>query len=115
MLIAVDFDGTIVPDHFFPHKEITESFPGAIRTLNDLADAGHTIILWTLRDSYGQKDRSLKLAVDFLVKNGFRRFGLMSSFQSMVKPPADVFIEDKVVGGFVGWDKVREFFKLPRI
>lgn len=116
MLIAVDFDGTIVPDKFYPDRPITEELPLAIRTLNDLADLGHVIVIWTLRDSSRMlPNRSFQLMVEFLRSRGFTRYHTCCNYKIVHKLPADLFIEDKVVGGFPGWDKVREHFKLPKI
>ena len=47
MVIAVDFDGTIV-EHKYP--KIGKEIPFAIDTLRQLADEGHKLILWTSRD-----------------------------------------------------------------
>lgn len=43
MLIAVDFDGTIV-EHEYP--KIGKEIPFAIDTLIELANEGHRIVLW---------------------------------------------------------------------
>jgi hypothetical protein len=116
MLIAVGFDGVIVPDIFLPDKDITEEMPGAIRTLNDLADLGHTIVLWTSRDSQRiLPSRSFNIMLEFLKKSGFTRFHTGCSYRVINKIPADLFIDDKVIGGFPGWDQVRCALKLPRI
>ena len=47
MVIAVDFDGTIV-EHRYP--SIGEELPFAIDTLRKLAEEGHRLILWTVRE-----------------------------------------------------------------
>ena len=44
MIIAVDFDGTIV-EHKYP--KIGKELPFAIETLLDLKADGHQLILWT--------------------------------------------------------------------
>ena len=46
MIIAIDFDGTIVKDEF---PEIGEMIPGAKDTINKLKYEGYTIIIWTCR------------------------------------------------------------------
>lgn len=46
MIIAVDFDGTIV-EHQFPF--IGELVPGAKEVLEAIQNEGHKIILWTCR------------------------------------------------------------------
>ena len=47
MIIAVDFDGTIVT-HEYP--EIGREIPFAIKTLKMLANDGHKLILWSVRE-----------------------------------------------------------------
>ena len=47
MVIAVDFDGTIV-EHRYP--AIGKELPFAIETLQKLASEGHRLILWTVRE-----------------------------------------------------------------
>ena len=44
MIIAVDFDGTIV-EHKYPY--IGEEKPFAVETLKQMAADGHHLILWT--------------------------------------------------------------------
>src|SRR5687767_5183473 len=46
MIIAVDFDGTIV-EHYFPR--IGPTVPGAIEWLKTWKNAGAKLILWTMR------------------------------------------------------------------
>ena len=47
MVIAIDFDGTIV-EHKYP--KIGEEIPFAIDTLKELINDGHRLILWTVRE-----------------------------------------------------------------
>ena len=47
MIIAVDFDGTIV-EHRYP--EIGRELPFAIETLKTLQREGHRLILWSVRE-----------------------------------------------------------------
>ena len=47
MIIAVDFDGTIV-EHQYP--KIGPEKPFAIDTLKKLAKENHRLILWTVRE-----------------------------------------------------------------
>ena len=56
MIIAVDFDGTIV-EHRYP--EIGREKPFAFDTLKMLQKEGHRLILWTVRE-----DKLLEEAVD---------------------------------------------------
>ncbi len=47
MVIAVDFDGTIV-EHKYPR--IGDEIPFAIDTLKELIKDGHQLILWSVRE-----------------------------------------------------------------
>lgn len=114
MIIAVDFDGTIV-EHKFP--DVGDPLPGAIDTLRALQNAGHRLILFTCRedemDSTGRK--YLTEAVDFCKRQGIN---FVSANQTLTeddfrpmggrKVYADVYVDDRNVGGFIGWEKIRE-------
>ena len=62
MIIAVDFDGTIV-EHEYP--KIGRPIPFAIDTLLSLQKDGHILILWTVRDG-----DLLQEAIDYCSKRG---------------------------------------------
>ena len=55
MIIAVDFDGTIV-EHRYP--KIGKEKPFAIETLKKLSAEGHRLILWTVREGKRWAGRS---------------------------------------------------------
>ena len=46
MIIAIDFDGTIVEDQF---PAVGKMIPGAKENINKLKKEGYTIIIWTCR------------------------------------------------------------------
>lgn len=107
LTIAVDFDGTIV-EHRYP--DIGEIIPGAFEVLRELQERGHRLILWTVRDGI-----DLKNAVDFCLDHGIIFYAVNESmpneeFNKYIsrKVDADIFIDDRNVGGFLGWDKIRE-------
>ena len=62
MIIAVDFDGTIV-EHKYP--EIGRELPFAIETLKKLQQERHRLILWSVREG-----KLLQEAVDFCRERG---------------------------------------------
>ena len=62
MVIAVDFDGTIV-EHKYP--KIGKEKPFAIATLKRLQNEGHRIALWTVREGELLQD-----AVNFCHERG---------------------------------------------
>lgn len=107
LTIAVDFDGTIV-EHRYP--DIGEIISGAFEVLRDLQANGHRLILWTVRDGI-----DLKNAVDFCLDHGIIFYAVNESYPNEEfnkyisrKIDADLFIDDRNVGGFPGWDKIRE-------
>lgn len=105
--IAVDFDGTIV-EHRYP--DIGEIIPGAFEVLRELQEKGHKLILWTVRDGI-----DLQAAVDFCLDHGIMFYAVNESYPNEEfnkyisrKVDADIFIDDRNVGGFLGWEKIRE-------
>src|SRR5699024_404186 len=80
----------------------------AFETLRKLQDKGHRLILWTYR-----KGERLQEAVDFCKKNGVDFYAVNNSFPEEDHDPdvsrkinADIFIDDRNVGGFPGWGEV---------
>ena len=110
MIIAVDFDGTIV-SHRYP--EIGKEKPNAIRTLCKLAAEGHRIILWTAREG-----ALLEEAVEFCKQRGLYFYAVNSdtpagglSFSgktSSTKLVADIYIDDCNLGGLPDWNQIYE-------
>lgn len=111
LIICVDFDGTIV-EHKFP--EIGPEMPNAFKTLRKLQDAGHRLILWTCREDIRTGQKYLSDAVNYCEENGIKfesiNFGLLSTDLELCffsrKPHCDLFIDDRNLGGFPGWDVV---------
>ena len=68
MVIAVDFDGTIV-EHRYP--SIGKELPFAIDTLRQLAAEGHRLILWTVREGQYLDD-----AVEFCRSRGLEFYAV---------------------------------------
>jgi len=107
-IIAVDFDGTIVEDAY---PKIGKPMLFAFDSLKQLQSQGHRLILWTYR--YGER---LDEAVEFCRKNGIEFYAVNSSFEEEVfseknqsrKINADIFIDDRNLGGFPGWGEVIE-------
>lgn len=105
LIIAVDFDGTIVDDAY-PGIGNAKIF--AFETLKELKKDGHRLILWTYR--CGTK---LEEAVEFCKKNGIEFYAVNKSypeenFEGKVsrKINADIFIDDRNVGGMIGWGEI---------
>lgn len=109
-LIAIDMDGTIVK-HDFPR--IGEPVEDAFEVMQDLQKAGHRLILWTCReDDYKPY---LKEAVDFCRENGVEFVSVNENRKKDEFRPnggrkvyADIYIDDRNLGGFPGWKAVRK-------
>ena len=108
MIIAIDFDGTIV-EHKYPKIGETKLF--AFETLKELQKQGYQLILWTYRAG-----KELKNAVDFCKKNGIEFYAVNKNYSEEVfdekimsrKIYADIYIDDRNIGGFLGWSKIWE-------
>ncbi|WP_019037977.1 BT0820 family HAD-type phosphatase [Psychroflexus tropicus] len=104
-VLAIDFDGTIV-DNKYPDIGKPKLF--AFETLKKLQKEGFVLILWTYRD--GER---LQEAVDYCQKNGIEFYAVNKSYPEEVytdkisrKINADIFIDDRNIGGFLGWGQI---------
>lgn len=109
MIIAVDFDGTIV-EHRYP--SIGREIPFAIETLKKLAKERHRLILWTVREG-----KLLEDAVNFCRERGLEFYAVNRDYPEEEKSKnnhfsrklkADVWIDDRNVGGLPDWGTIYE-------
>ena len=110
MIIAVDFDGTIV-EHKYP--KIGREKPFAIDTLRRLASEGHKIVLWTSREGELLQD-----AIHFCKERGLTFYSVNSDTPTgsltftdrttSTKLIADVYIDDRNLGGLPDWGEIYE-------
>ena len=105
LIIAIDFDGTIVEDAY---PKIGKPMLFAFETMEKLQAGGHRLILWTYRNG-----RKLKEAVEFCRENGIEFYAVNKNYPEEEfdhkisrKIHADLFIDDRNVGGFFGWTEV---------
>lgn len=105
LLIAVDFDGTIVEDAY---PKIGKPRIFAFETMKHLQNDGHRLILWTYR-----KGRRLQEAVEFCKTNGIEFYAVNHSFPEEEHDPAvsrkidaDIFIDDRNIGGLPSWGEI---------
>jgi hydroxymethylpyrimidine pyrophosphatase-like HAD family hydrolase len=103
--IAVDFDGTIV-EHDYP--KIGKEMLFAFATLKELQKKGHRLILFTYRVG-----PLLDEAVEYCRKNGMEFYAVNKNYpeeeiteNTPRKLNVDIFIDDRNVGGFIGWSAV---------
>jgi hypothetical protein len=139
MVVCIDFDGTCVT-HEFPRigKDI-----GAVPVLKKLIEAGHKLILFTMRSDdkvvaapdasiFGIPGQYLTEAVEWFKENEIPLFGIntnptQKSWTSSPKAFAQMYIDDASLGcplnfnlelsnkPFVDWVKVEELLKLNKI
>lgn len=106
LTIAIDFDGTIVDDAY-PRIGKPKLF--AFETLKMLEGKKHRLILWTYRSG-----KRLDEAVEFCKENGIEFYAVNKSYpeeqfnekESSRKINADLFIDDRNIGGFPGWGEI---------
>jgi len=105
MIIAVDFDGTIV-QHKYP--EIGSEIPFAIESLIALQKEGHQIILWTYRT-----EETLFEAVDYCETRGLEFYSVNRNYPEEEfddtisrKIYADLYIDDRNFGGLPDWEHI---------
>jgi hypothetical protein len=110
MIIAVDFDGTIV-EHAYPR--IGKPVPFALDVLKKLQnEEHHTLLLWTVREGYLLDD-----AVNYCAKNGLTFYAVNKNYPEEVdsdsprKLIADIFIDDKNIGGLPDWGIIYKTIK----
>lgn len=108
MIIAVDFDGTIV-EHKYP--KIGDEILFATDTLKQLIKDGHRLILWSVREGQLLQD-----AVDWCHERGVDFYAVNKdypeengkdsnqSFSRKIK--ADIFIDDRNLGGLPDWGQI---------
>lgn len=104
-IIAIDFDGTIV-EHDYP--KIGKEMMFAFATIKELQKKGHKLILFTYRTG-----SLLQEAVDYCKQNGVEFYAVNNNYPEETpndnlprKLNADIFIDDRNVGGFLGWSAV---------
>ncbi len=106
MIIAVDFDGTIV-EHRYP--EIGREIPFATATLKMLTEQRHLLILWTVRHG-----KLLQEAVDWCKERGVEFYAVNKNYPEeqvdneggYCKINAELFIDDRNLGGIPDWGKI---------
>jgi hypothetical protein len=109
MKIAVDFDGTIV-EHKYP--AIGKEMLFAFETLKELQKQKHQLILWTYRSG-----KELDEAVEFCKERGIEFYAVNKNYPEEEYDPgisrkidAEIYIDDRNLGGFPGWSAVWQMF-----
>lgn len=112
MVIAVDFDGTIV-EHRYP--EIGAERPFATQTLKMLIEDQHQLILWSVREG-----KLLDDAVEWCRKRGVEFWAVNKDYPEEEKDKnqhfsrklkADLWIDDRNLGGLPDWGTIYSMIK----
>jgi hypothetical protein len=104
--IAVDFDGTITKGDCWP--EVGELREDAIYCIRKLYEEGHCIIIWTCREDETKAKAvqalfNNRVPFHFINENNPERIARFGS--DCRKIGADVYVDDKAVGGLPDWWK----------
>jgi len=107
VIIAIDFDGCVVT-HRYP--QIGQMLGQARYIINKLYDEGYFIIIWTCRGGV-----DLVNAINWMDEFGIKYHNInenapydMIHFKPAPKIYADVYIDDRNLQGFPGWEKAYE-------
>lgn len=136
LIFCVDFDGTCVT-HKFP--EIGEDI-GAVPVLKRLTDAGHRLILFTMRsdkstveaseyDIQGVAGNHLTAAVNWFKQNNIPLWGInqnpeQHTWTTSPKPYAHYYIDDAAIGcpiiktigrDYVDWDTIEYYLECMEV
>lgn len=111
MTIAVDFDGVLCAS---PYPEVGVLVAGARQAMEELRAMGHTLIIWTCREGQDQTD-----AINFLLRRGIPFDGINCNREDNIrhyqndsrKISADLYIDDKCIGGWQGWAAAMAYIK----
>jgi hypothetical protein len=110
MIIAVDFDGTIV-EHAYP--KIGKPIPFAIDVLKKLQhEEHHLLILWTVREGEMLND-----ALAYCKHSGLEFYAVNNNYPEEnpgIEPRkvnADLYIDDKNIGGIPDWGLIYNLVK----
>ena len=107
MIIAIDFDGTIVENRY---PEIGAERPFAVETLKLLQQDRHRLVLWTCREG-----RLLDDALEWCRERGVEFYAANRDYPEETtdnnphftrKLKADMFIDDRNIGGLPDWGTI---------
>ncbi len=107
-VIAVDFDGTMAEEAY---PLIGPEIPGSVEGVKRIQELGFEAIIWTCRAG-----EPLEKAKKWLEERGLSITYFNENSQPMIdhwgtdprKIAAELYIDDRIVGGFPGWQKVIE-------
>jgi hypothetical protein len=100
MILAIDFDGVIHdPKRVPPKHRMGVPIDGAIKAMQQLRQAGHVLIIYTVR---GNSEGGIRSCEDWL-----NYFDIPFDRVTAYKPNADIYIDDKAIR-FETWEQTLE-------
>ena len=115
MVVAIDFDGTVVS---WKYPKVGEDI-GAVPVLKDLVEAGHKIILCTMRDGQPLEEAKKWFEDNDIPLWAINRNPSQWTWSKSKKIHANLYIDDQALGApliypgggerpYLDWLKVRE-------
>jgi len=102
MIIAIDFDGTIVTHEYPVIGQLMQFRDGvtSFKVMKKLQDKGHKLILYTMRSG-----KELEQAVEYCRENGIEFWGVNKNpeqklWTSSPKIYANIYIDDAALGSY---------------
>jgi hypothetical protein len=110
LVIAIDFDGTIVEQKF---PEIGKLLPGAVKAIRQLKEDGHKIIIWSCRSLKEHIDEAKYFLNYYEIPfDAFNRsIKGATKIETFPKVYADVYIDDRQLGGLPAWKDIYNIIK----
>lgn len=115
MVLAIDFDGTVVT-HEYPN--VGQEVPNAKRVLQRLIDAGHKLILWTMRDKDELEQAKEWFDDRDLILYGVQKNPTQAHWTTSRKCYANLYIDDAALGcplikgqhakAYADWNKIEQ-------
>ena len=101
MQIVIDMDGTICTEMRQFSRCLAEPKADAVQIINELYDAGNTIIIYSARTWV-----EYEMTVDWI-----KRYGVKYHQLFMGKPIGDVWIDDRAITAKDNWKEIGEQLK----
>ena len=107
-VIAIDFDDTIAVDDY---PGVGPEISGAIESIKEIQSLGVDTVLWTCRggeplDNALEWLRNRGVEFEFVNENTIAELDFWGT--NPRKIAADIYIDDRVIGGFAGWTRTLE-------
>jgi hypothetical protein len=110
MIIAIDFDGTLHTGSKWP--DVGAPAPYAKEIMQQLKKEGHYLIIWTCREGKSQTDMVnwlLEHNIPFDRVNEHKPGSEVPYGYTARKVYADLYIDDKQVGGLPTWNEIYKY------